>query len=132
MRGATTLSAAQTRRGELTDRQRQIWKWMIEFQRDHGKPPTIRQTCKAFDIRSPNGLNGCFAALVRKGYATRAGYSARGCRAVVPGGREPVTADCVGGKVRLLAGGVPLEIDPAAVAGLVGELVAAEAEALGS
>jgi len=130
--GATTLSAAQTRRGELTDRQRQIWRMMLEYQRDHGMPPTNREVQRALGIRSPNGVNGNFAALVRKGYATRQGYSARGCRAVVPGGREPVTADCQGGKVRLLAGGVEVAIDPAAVAGLVGELVAAEAEALGS
>lgn len=115
----------------LTDRQRDIWGWMIRHQRLWGMPPSLRQVMAAFGIGSPNGMSSHMRALVRKGYvrktpgAQNTAYAHRCYRAVVPGG-EPVTATRDGDSVRLLAGGVELaRLSPEEARRVAAELLAA-------
>lgn len=55
----------------LTEKQRKILEFIIDFQRDHGFPPTIRELGDAFEIGSLRGVTVHLDALVRKGYMTR-------------------------------------------------------------
>ena len=56
---------------EPTARQRQIHRYMLEYQREHGYPPTVREVGIRFEIRSPNGVACTLKALARKGWVRR-------------------------------------------------------------
>jgi repressor LexA len=56
---------------ELTKRQSQILKFIIECIRDNGSPPTIAEIGERFDISSTNGVNDHLVALEKKGYIER-------------------------------------------------------------
>lgn len=55
----------------LTDKQHSILEFLIDFQKENGFPPTIRELGDAFSIRSLRGVTVHLDALVRKGYITR-------------------------------------------------------------
>lgn len=55
----------------LTEKQRNILEYIIDFQRDNGFPPTIRELGDAFVIGSLRGVTVHLDALVRKGFMTR-------------------------------------------------------------
>jgi repressor LexA len=55
----------------LTDRQREVLRFIARQIDDAGYPPTIREIGEALDIRSTNGVNDHLKALERKGYLTR-------------------------------------------------------------
>jgi repressor LexA len=55
----------------LTEKQRKILEYIIDFQRDNGFPPTIRELGDAFEIGSLRGVTVHLDALVRKGCMTR-------------------------------------------------------------
>jgi repressor LexA len=55
----------------LTEKQRKILEFIIDFQRDNGFPPTIRELGDAFEIGSLRGVTVHLDALVRKGCMTR-------------------------------------------------------------
>jgi len=61
----------------LTDRQREIYDFILAFRREHGCSPSIPELQKAFSIRSPNGVAGHLNALIAKGVLRR---SERGSR----------------------------------------------------
>jgi repressor LexA len=56
---------------ELTPRQHDILKFIIESIRDHGYPPTIAEIGDRFGLVSTNGVNDHLLALERKGYIER-------------------------------------------------------------
>lgn len=72
----------------MTARQAEIHRWMIDYQKANGKPPTVREIQDRFDIRSPNGAMCHLKALARKGFiGTFPAGESRRYRAVEPSGR---------------------------------------------
>ncbi len=75
----------------LTERQREIYNYIVAFRRDNGCSPSIPEIQRHFGIRSPNGVAGHLHALEAKGAIRR---SDRGSRQVdVPGEPPPITAN---------------------------------------
>jgi repressor LexA len=70
----------------LTDRQREILKFITERIDEQGYPPTIREIGEFMGIRSTNGVNDHLKALERKGYLKREGLKSRALRPVASGG----------------------------------------------
>jgi repressor LexA len=62
----------------LTDRQRDILKFIVETIRTRGFPPTLREIGAAFGIRSTKGVNDHLDALERKGTIRRHAELSRG------------------------------------------------------
>jgi repressor LexA len=58
-------------RESLTERQREIFSFILEVLEEGGYPPTIREIADRFGIKSPNGVRGHLKALERKGYVQR-------------------------------------------------------------
>ncbi|MES2463876.1 MAG: hypothetical protein V4671_25175 [Armatimonadota bacterium] len=71
----------------LTEKQRKILEFIIDFQKDNGFPPTIRELGDAFSIGSLRGVTVHLDALVRKGYMTRERTS-RSIRITAPDPRD--------------------------------------------
>lgn len=79
----------------LTDRQAEIYRFLVAYTGDHGYPPTIREIGRWFGIHSTKGVTDHLWALERKGYIRRELGKARaisllvhragGGRASVPG-----------------------------------------------
>lgn len=67
----------------LTERQREIYDFILAFRRDNGCSPSIPELQRAFEIRSPNGIAGHLNALITKGMLRR---SERGSRNIDPVG----------------------------------------------
>ncbi len=63
---------------ELTDRQRQVLKFIREMMEKKGSPPTIREIGERFKISSTNGVRDILSALTRKGYIHRKPLVSRG------------------------------------------------------
>jgi repressor LexA len=57
--------------GILTDRQREVLRFIAEQIEERGYPPTIREIGEALDIRSTNGVNDHLKALEKKGFLQR-------------------------------------------------------------
>jgi repressor LexA len=55
----------------LTAKQEQIFHFIRDYIEEKGYPPTIRDICKAFDIKSPNGVMCHLRALEKKGRINR-------------------------------------------------------------
>ncbi|HVK03271.1 MAG TPA: hypothetical protein VM490_07335 [Armatimonadaceae bacterium] len=72
----------------LTEKQRKILEYIIDFQRENGFPPTIRELGDAFGIGSLRGVTVHLDALVRKGFMTRERTS-RSIRVIGPDPRDP-------------------------------------------
>jgi repressor LexA len=62
---------------ELTDRQREILKFIVKEAESRGFPPTIREIGERMEIRSTNGVNDHLKALERKGYLWRGEQQSR-------------------------------------------------------
>lgn len=73
----------------LTDRQRRILEFIIDFQRERGFPPTIRELCEQFEIGSLRGVTVHLEALAKKNYITRVAHSSRSIRVISPDPRDP-------------------------------------------
>jgi len=71
----------------LTEKQRKILEYIIDFQKGNGFPPTIRELGDAFQIGSLRGVTVHLDALVRKGFMTRERTS-RSIRITAPDPRE--------------------------------------------
>jgi len=54
----------------ITDRQREIYRWIVQYIADNGYSPTIRELCLAFRFESVNGAVCHLEPLRRKGYLT--------------------------------------------------------------
>jgi repressor LexA len=78
----------------LTEKQRKILEFIIDFQKDNGFPPTIRELGDAFAIGSLRGVTVHLDALVRKGFMTRERTS-RSIRITAPDPREANVDDAL-------------------------------------
>lgn len=63
---------------ELTDRQRQVFEFIRDYQEQHGYPPSFKEVGESMGINSPNGVMVHMRALERKGKIRRTDYVARG------------------------------------------------------
>ena len=52
----------------LTDRQREIFRWIVNYIAAHGYSPTVRELCEAFDFGSTNGAMCHLDPLRKKGW----------------------------------------------------------------
>jgi repressor LexA len=78
----------------LTDRQKSILDFILDFRRRQGCSPSIPELQKAFGIRSPNGVVGHLFALETKGYIRRAKRGSRQIDVTGPlGGLRSVSYD---------------------------------------
>ena len=75
---------------ELTARQRNILDYLVEFTRDNGYPPTMREIGGFFGIKSTNGVSDHLRALERKGYVSRSDGQSRGLTVVKASDGRPV------------------------------------------
>ena len=74
---------------ELTPRQDEIYRFIIQTIRKTTCSPTVREIGEEFGIRSPNGVVCTLRALERKGVITRESRMSRGIRLVaVLGAKE--------------------------------------------
>lgn len=62
----------------LTAKQQQIYDFIRGHIEEKGYPPTIRDICKAFEIKSPNGVMCHLKALQKKGWINRNERLSRG------------------------------------------------------
>jgi len=67
--------------GPLTERQKAVLEFVVDYIRVHRFPPTVREIGRALGIRSTNGVSDHLKALERKGYLERRGMKSR---ALVP------------------------------------------------
>ncbi len=65
---------------KLTEKQEQVLKFVMEFIRREGHPPTIQEICHKFGFASPMGAYRHLRALEKKGYIKRDSAKARGIR----------------------------------------------------
>jgi len=61
----------------LTDRQKDVLRFIARTTHERGFPPTIREIGEEFSIRSTNGVNDHLKALERKGYLSRGEQKSR-------------------------------------------------------
>lgn len=66
----------------LTDKQRKILEFIIDFLKERGAPPTIREIAGRFGFSSPASVLRHLLALERKGFIRRREYTARGIELV--------------------------------------------------
>lgn len=52
----------------ITDRQRAVYEWVVEYCETRGYSPTIRELGNAFGIKSPNGVMCHIKPLAKKGF----------------------------------------------------------------
>ena len=52
----------------LTDRQRSIWRWIRDYHAEHRHGCCIRDICREFEMKSPNGAFIAVNVLIRKGW----------------------------------------------------------------
>jgi SOS-response transcriptional repressor LexA len=62
------MSKATKPKGDLTPRQRDIYRFVRRHVLAKQRPPTLREIIEAFDLASTNGVQGHLRAMVRKGW----------------------------------------------------------------
>lgn len=75
----------------LTEKQRKVLEFVIDFHKAHGFSPTIRELGEKCEINSLRGVTVHLDALVRKGFLTRERNISRSICVVGPDPREPAT-----------------------------------------
>lgn len=88
--GAATTAAEMP---ALTDRQRQVFTWIVRFWASRLRPPSYREMMAAIKVGSPNGICCHLRALVRKGYLEPIDSTAR---CVMPAGLRERLVPAVG------------------------------------
>jgi repressor LexA len=73
-----TATAFANESPSLTSKQQRIFDFILKTIQDRGFPPTIRDICKQFDIKSPNGVMCHLRALQKKGKIKRDENISRG------------------------------------------------------
>lgn len=68
----------------LTDRQQQVYDFIVRFTRERGMPPSVRETAAAIGSKNPTGALCHLAALQKKGWITRQARTDRGTRPTEP------------------------------------------------
>lgn len=77
----TVAETEQPVSAPLTDRQREIYEWIVTWCEQRGYAPTVRELAKAFDFQSPNGAYCHLAALSKKGWLS---WVPNQCRTIRP------------------------------------------------
>lgn len=62
---------------DLTQRQKEIFDFVLRSLREEGSIPSVREICQAFGFSSTNAVNTHLEALAKKGYISRRPGSAR-------------------------------------------------------
>jgi len=62
----------------LTPRQQEVYDYLEQHLRDNGYPPTLREICSNFGLKSTRAASDHLHALERKGYITRIRDRSRG------------------------------------------------------
>lgn len=65
---------------DITQRQIRILEFITGYQKDNGYPPTLREVCKQFKIKSTNGARYHLHRLRDAGYLEVSRYTSRGVR----------------------------------------------------
>lgn len=68
----------------LTVRQQEIYDFLAQHLEEHGYPPTLREICSEFGMKSTRAASDHLLALERKGYITRARDRSRGIELMGP------------------------------------------------
>jgi repressor LexA len=76
----------------LTERQKQILDYIVDFRRGQGCSPSIPEIQKEFGFRSPNAVQGHLLALESKGVIRRANRGSRQIDVVDTPGKENMPA----------------------------------------
>lgn len=76
------LTDVDTQQRPMTHRQRQVLEFIRDRVRDTHCPPTVREICEHFDIRSTNGVRVILEALEKKGHLKRSPRLSRGLTVV--------------------------------------------------
>ncbi len=73
---------------DLTDRQRDIYRFIANNVREQGYPPTVREICHAVGLRSPSTVHSHLASLESKGYIKRGRAKGRAIEVLTDDGAE--------------------------------------------
>jgi repressor LexA len=97
----------------LTDRQQQIWNYLVEYVDHHGYPPTVREIGEEVGLASPSTVHAHLANLERAGLLRRDPTKPRALELL---GRERAADLPDAGSIRLplvgeIAAGAPLLAD---------------------
>ena len=97
----------------LTDRQQQIWNYLVEYVDRHGYPPTVREIGEQVGLASPSTVHAHLANLERAGLLRRDPTKPRALELLGRERREAEASAPVGDAVRLpligeIAAGEPL------------------------
>ena len=68
----------------LTVRQQEIYDFLTRHLEEHGYPPTLREICSEFGMKSTRAASDHLLALERKGYINRARERSRGIELMGP------------------------------------------------
>lgn len=74
----------------LSDRQRQIYEFIVSYLEEHDRPPTNREIGRAVGIESTGHVDYHLGALERKGYLQREANTSRGLRLMHPPSTMPI------------------------------------------
>jgi repressor LexA len=77
----------------LTDRQQQIWNFLVEYVDRHGYPPTVREIGEEVGLASPSTVHAHLANLERAGLLRRDPTKPRALELIGRDRAEPVTDD---------------------------------------
>jgi repressor LexA len=88
---------------KLTARQQEIYEYLEAHLLEHGYPPTLREICAHFGMRSTRAASDHLVAIERKGYITRTkdrsrGIELRGPRPVASGQSVPLVGQIAAGE----------------------------------
>ena len=83
----------------LTERQQEIWNYLVEYQDRHGYPPTVREIGAQVGLASPSTVHAHLANLERAGYIRRDPTKPRALEVV---GRERGSAAAEDSRTRVL------------------------------
>ena len=78
---------------EITDRQREVYNFIVTFSDQHGFPPTMQEIAEHLGISGNLGVIKHLTALERKGCITRNSGSSRGIRIASKATRYPETQE---------------------------------------
>src|SRR6266550_3333565 len=76
----------------LTERQQQIWNFLVEYVDGHGYPPTVREIGERVGLASPSTVHAHLANLERAGLLKRDPTKPRALELIGRERREPETA----------------------------------------
>jgi repressor LexA len=87
--------------GVLTQRQLQLLKYIDDYQREHGVPPSFDEMRAALKLRSKSGIHRLISGLEERGYIKRLAYRARALEVLrpPPGGSAPAIGAEAGSNV---------------------------------